>query len=284
MNRNLARYFPCWLIGLLCCVGFHVDTQAQQIGISTPFTSVGDSYYENLGVNFGFSFPGGRGPGSRVVGYAGNGVFTPNIGFQQGSAGATIPPFGGFDPNAGANFGFARINPGGGGFNLGFSLGKGNTRTLTSTAPSVVVPNGFGGSIFSGSFSPFVTSVTPVVGNRFDLPLDNAVTRALQSGQLDTTYSGEREESRYVRSGTVHVSESSAKYGDASVDSIKAQRLAQQRAQLNEVQSLIDRGLAHEENSEFRLARVMYRRATKLSKDKEQLKWLRDRVRYLKGR
>ena len=62
---------------------------AQQVGVSTPFTSVSDSYYENHGVGFGFSLPGGRGPGSKVVGYNGFGR-TPNLRFTQNGAASAI--------------------------------------------------------------------------------------------------------------------------------------------------------------------------------------------------
>jgi hypothetical protein len=56
---------------------------AQQTTIGVPNTTVGHSFYEQFGVNWGLR---------------GNGWF-----FNFG--GPVAPPFGGFDPNAGANFG-----------------------------------------------------------------------------------------------------------------------------------------------------------------------------------
>jgi hypothetical protein len=74
---------------LLCGVfGLDGAVRAQNINTQTPFTSVNDSYYENFGVNFGFSIPGGRGNGSRVVGYGPQGQLLPNLVFQNGSGGA----------------------------------------------------------------------------------------------------------------------------------------------------------------------------------------------------
>ena len=74
----------------------------QQVNLDAPFNSVGHSYYEQVGVRWGLSGPGwffnfgGPGPGAGVA-----------------------PPFGGFDPNAQANFGFGF---GGNGFHNGFIL------------------------------------------------------------------------------------------------------------------------------------------------------------------
>ena len=170
LSNQFAERTASWLpwrsliFGLVLGVAVVGGLQAQNIGVTSPFNTLGDSYYERNAVNFGFSFPNGTGPGSRVVGLFPNGQINPNgIVFNQGGFGAAVPPFGGFDPAAGARFGFGRVGGNGPNFSLGFELGKGSTRTATTQAPSVVIPNGGIGSFSTGQFSPFVTSVSPVV-------------------------------------------------------------------------------------------------------------------------
>ena len=280
----------CMAAGML--LGFGLVADGQQVGVSTPFQSFGDSFYESAGVNFGFTLPGGRGPGSRVVGYAGNGVLTPNLRFQQGGAASAVPPFGGYDPNANANFGFGRYNSNGGGFSLGLSLGKGSTRTLTSTTPSMVVQNGFGGSMFSGQVSPFVTGYYPVVGGGRPLMMgggrppvmDNAVTRAVRSGQLDLTSPGVAESAPSSVAGVGPTRESSAPYGDESVAAIKARRQARLTANESHIEALIRKGLDSEEEGDYLAARKVYREAIKICDDRKRLKWLRERVAWTKDR
>ena len=257
---------------------------AQQIGVTTPFTSVSDSYFENHGVGFGFSLPGGRGPGSRVVGF-GPGGLSPNISFSQGGAASAIPAFGGYDPNAAARIGFGRIGRGGGGFNLGLTLGKGSSRTMTTTAPSLIVQNGFGGSINNTFNRPFVTGVFPVVGNDYQ-PVDNAVTRAIQSGQLDLSNlgsAGSREVYESSESGLV-MKESSAQYGDESVAAIKARNRARKAAEKDLFDDLVSKGLELEEQGEYVKARVHYMNSVPKVKDKSLKKWFRDRNKRIKGR
>jgi hypothetical protein len=55
----------------------------------------------------------------------------------------------------------------GGPLGLGFNMlaGQGSNRSHTVTAPTIVIPNGGSGYLFSGSMVPFVTGVIPVVGN-----------------------------------------------------------------------------------------------------------------------
>ena len=74
------------------------------------------------------------------------------------------PPFGNFDPNSGLRSGVAF---GGNGVNgtLGFTFGQGSSRTITSTTPSVTLMDGVPGGITSQTIRPFVTGITPVVGD-----------------------------------------------------------------------------------------------------------------------
>src|SRR4030095_13289336 len=84
---------------------------AQQANVSTPFNTTRSSLYEQIGFSWGLR---------------GNGWFANFPGPPP------APPFGGFDPNANANFGFAGPN----GF-LNFTAGQGANTTFTSQAPSV---------------------------------------------------------------------------------------------------------------------------------------------------
>ena len=121
---------------------------AQQVQLTSPLQTINDSFYENFGfggINMGRSGPGG-------------GWY-----LNTGPASSTPPPFGGYDPAADARFGMQFGGPFGFGFNM--LAGQGSTRSNTVTAPTIVIPNGGTGSIFSGSIRPFVTGVIPVVGN-----------------------------------------------------------------------------------------------------------------------
>jgi hypothetical protein len=124
------------------------SAHAQQVQLTSPFQTINDSFYENFGfggINMGRSGPGG-------------GWF-----FNTGPATSTPPPFGRYDPAADARFGMQFGGPFGFGFNL--LAGQGSTRSNTVTAPTIVIPNGGSGYLFSGSIRPFVTGVIPVVGN-----------------------------------------------------------------------------------------------------------------------
>ena len=262
-----------------CLILAVVEGYGQQINVASPFQSANHSFYENHGVNFGFSLSGGSGNGSRVFGLLPGGQATPNIGFNQGSAGVAIPAFGGFDPNSSARFGFGRRSANGSGYSLGFNLAKGSTRTQTSITPSLTLPNGGIGNFSTGQISPFVTSVVPVVG------IDNGVTRAVASGGLrpfdatriendQTAHSGS--ESGSNESGAA--SQSSANYGDASVESIKAAKADAELSDERELQNQLQQARIANDAKDYRQARISLRKAIKLtddSADKAKLrKWL----------
>ena len=133
--------FPAFLT-VLAGVGAVPAVGQQQVTVSSPHTAVSDSFYEHTGTSWG-----ARGK---------------NWFFQFGPPGnpnGAAPQFGGFNPSAGANFGFG-FN--GGGF-LG-TLSQGSRRSFTSVTPSVTIPNGGTGMIMDTSISPFVMGYVPVVG------------------------------------------------------------------------------------------------------------------------
>lgn len=261
MRMTMVRATGCAMAMAVLFAMLPRTGMSQQIGIQTPFTSASDSFFERFGVSFGFQFPGGQGSGSRIVGYNGFSAGGP-IRFSQGGFGSAIPQFGGYDPNASARTGFGYVTPGGGGFSLGFEFGQGSTRSLTNTTPGIVVQNGYGGTISSGAFRPFVTGVIPVTGQggRIGQP-DNAVTRAIQSGQLSSLpaqpepeYRASDEPMTYSRQN------SSAVQGDISVAEIKRQRALKRAALERELDELAEQVRQAEEAEDYRLARRLLRK------------------------
>lgn len=220
---------------------------AQQAVVSTPFHTVGESFYENINVGFGF-VP--RGNLSAV---------------RSGSFGAP-PPFGNFDPGSSAAVGF-RNGP----FNFNLQAGHGSNRTFSSVTPSVVVPNGGTGAIFSGSQRPFVTGVVPVVGNQgraylFDL-VDRIKAEGKQLGRSSAAPASARSEEHVaegeVRSTRPVRSGSSAERGDLSLAEIRAQQAAQDRTANAEVAVWIARARGAEQAGRRGAARIYYQNAAK---------------------
>lgn len=256
---------------------------AQLIQTGSTWTAYGHSFYEHLGVGFGWNLAGGAGSGSRVVGLLPNGMLTPGgqLQFTQGGAGSAIPPFGGYDPNASARFGFGSQGPRGG-FRLGLELGQGSTRSISSVAPSLTVQNGGSGAIMSGSWTPFVTGWIPIVGDApGPAPLDNAVTRALQSGQLQLENLGS--EGSSPAAGLADGAGSSAGLGgrstaataSESVAAIRARKTAQQAALSAEIAQKLEEFEQHRATGRIDLARLALNRAVVLEPDPERKQRLR---------
>ncbi|MFK7767156.1 MAG: hypothetical protein AB8B55_08030 [Mariniblastus sp.] len=260
------------------------SVQSQNINVTTPFTSTNSGWYENTGVSFGFSIPGGRGNGSRVVGY-GPGGLQPNISFSNGF-GNTAPVFGGYSPNSGARFGFRRQGPNGG-FSLGIHAAKGSRRSNVTTAPSLTVQNGYGGTLINGQTRPFVVGNIPVVGGQFvgggqagiatPYQPDNAVTRAMQSGQLSGSLRSYEEETPTARAVSYNSPTSSATQGDVSVKSIKAQRERLIAAKKQKLADTIAAAKELESQRKFIEARMKFREAlsqTDNDSERESIKQL----------
>jgi len=127
------------VLGLLLETG-----HAQQVTTSTPFNSVSDGFFERIGTSWGFNF---KGVNARFGG-------SPNM---------AAPQFGGFDPSAGLNGGFAFGGRNGNGF-FNFGAAQGSRRSFTSQVPSVTTINGQPGFFSDTSQSPFVVGQIPVVG------------------------------------------------------------------------------------------------------------------------
>ena len=150
-----------------------------QIVIEVRFIVLQDNFFERVGIDFDFRINDNSGltgiipdevPRSTVIGRDPdivNGVLNPtsdfDIGFRQDSFSSAVPQFGGFDLNTAANFGFAILSD----IEVFFLIqaSKGDLRSNIMQAPTVTMFNGQSATVTDGSQRPFVTSVTPVVGD-----------------------------------------------------------------------------------------------------------------------
>lgn len=134
------------LFGLVSVLAFQPrSASGQMVTTGFPLVGVRDGFSEGIRSNWSLTGPG---------------IYS----WFNNNSGSGIPQFGGFQPNAGLNGGFA-FNRGAFGANFGFNFSQGYSRSMTSTTPVV---NGFNGSplLFQNSLQrPFVTSLIPVVGN-----------------------------------------------------------------------------------------------------------------------
>lgn len=250
---------------------------AQFINVETPLNRTSDSYFERIGIDFGFSLRGGQGPGTRIVGLLPNGQVNPtgDIVFRQGSLGA-VPQFGGFDPNTAARSGIG-IFGSGGSVSLGFIAGKGNTRSNVTTAPSITIPNGGSGTIFSGELRPFVTGIVPVLGQgqRMSFPnvIDDRDWRSRDSGPISD---GQMPAVNYSNI------DSTAEIGALSLQEITARKNARVAAQDAKAQkgvvSLVDAANKLIIDHKYGAARAKLSRAVRLIDENSNLLPLRESI------
>ena len=265
----LSRFGGCVAIGLLTlALQFSASTVvAQQTTIGVPQQIVSDSFYERFGIHWGFR--------QRWAG--GGGIF-----FDNGGFGGVAPAFGGFDPNAGARFGFGATGNQGGLF-FGFAADQGSNRSMTTTAPMITLPNGGFGSIQSGSIQPFVTGIVPVVGEGGGGVRTHPLAERLQRRQSGER-PGVRSESTSAAPPPESVADdrptsndatgppaatSTAQRGDLSVKEIRRQQSEQQRIEAAETQAkladLIAQGEAAEAKGRPGAARSYYLQAHRLA-------------------
>ncbi len=174
-----------------------------QVTIEVRFITLNDTFFERIGVDFDFDIdddidrpfqvfgrpqdvpttytPAGQlgiasgnpprnvqdrdhGP-SVMVGMAAPGLFSADLDIpvQQGSFQLAIPQFGGFQPGAGAQVGFAILSDLEAFFFIEAS--QGDRRSNVLQAPKVTLMNGQSATVSDFTFSPFVISVIPVVGD-----------------------------------------------------------------------------------------------------------------------
>ena len=118
-----------------------------QIQITTPGHGVSSGFSENIGVQWGAQ------------------QFGPQGGWYFHSGGPAAPPLGGgIDPGGQASLQFGG-RAGNATWGLGITAGQGSSQSLSSQAPSIVLPNG-GLGFFSNTIqTPFVTGLVPVLGS-----------------------------------------------------------------------------------------------------------------------
>ncbi len=145
--------------------------QDLQVTIEVRFITLNDNFFERIGVDFDFDIdtkidqlPPEGGP-SVTIGLdpQGNPTADLDISFTQGSFGDAVPAFGGYNAASAANIGFAILSD----LQTFFVIeaAAGDTRTNVLQAPKVTLFNGQQASVNDSLQRPFVTSVTPVVGD-----------------------------------------------------------------------------------------------------------------------
>lgn len=146
--------------------------QDLQVTIEVRFITLNDNFFERIGVDFDFDIddnvvdlPDDDGGPSVTIGLdpQGNPTADLDLSFTQDTFAATQPAFGGFTSGSGANFGFAILSDIEAFFVI--EAAQGDTRTNVLQAPKVTLFNGQTANVNDQSQRPFVTSVTPVVGD-----------------------------------------------------------------------------------------------------------------------
>ena len=146
--------------------------QNLQITIEVRFITLSDTFFEQIGVDFNVQFddnitslPSEDGGPSVTVGFDGiSGLPTADldIQFNNGSFGV-VPAFGAPDAGALSSIGFAILSDIEAFFFL--QAAQGDARTNVMQAPKVTLFDGQIATISDQSQVPFVTSITPVVGD-----------------------------------------------------------------------------------------------------------------------
>jgi hypothetical protein len=239
-------------LALILAMTFCHSAAAQMINNGTGVINSGDGFSESIGTNWG-----ARGK---------NWFF----GFGGGVPGG-FPPFGPAPGGLSGGFGF-----GGGGFSggFGFNAGQGYSSSLGSTSGSITSLNGTPGFIFNGTLTPFVTEITPVVGNRAPVLISPLALKLQQAGGVqglrpplrvperkqDESRANDEQPSRAGGSGLASAG-SSADRGDLSVAAIRRQQAAEDAALEAELDEFITEAERLAEAGDKRGAALQYSKA-----------------------
>jgi hypothetical protein len=181
------RLFGTCLLAVLVLVASRLS--GQDVTAGTPFSNLGETYFDQAGMEFGFDIRGSGLPAdghSAIVGLRPDGSFTPDgsLQFRQGSA-ATLPASGS-DQDA-ATFGFqSRARGGSASLRLNFGQAASQTRGLQS--PNITSVPGARAYFSDTQQRPFVLGSQPVVGgfaesSRADLSVPGLATPSQGPGQ-----------------------------------------------------------------------------------------------------
>ena len=146
-----------------------------QIVIEVRFITLVDNFFERVGIDFDFALNDNFTGDPNADTFAQSGVigrtpvtdFAPSanldLGFLQDGFTSAAPAIGGFDVGTAANFGFAILSD----IEVFFLIqaSKGSIRSNVTNSPTVTMFNGQSATVTNGFQRPFVTSVTPVVGD-----------------------------------------------------------------------------------------------------------------------
>ncbi|RMF91557.1 MAG: hypothetical protein D6741_15980, partial [Planctomycetota bacterium] len=200
-----------------------------QVTVEVRFITLNDNFFERIGVDFDFDIDdkidGRRGvqwgqivdPGDPAdpdsppvrnihdldqgknitVGMSAPNTFSADldIPFRQGSFALAVPQFGGYDPTAGAQIGFAILSEIEAFFFI--EAAQADRRSNVLQAPKVTLYNGQLATIADQSQSPFVTSVRPIVGDF--AAAQEPVIVVLSEGTFLTVQAVVSEDRRFVR-------------------------------------------------------------------------------------
>jgi general secretion pathway protein D len=206
--------------------------QDLQVTIEVRFITLNDNFFERIGIDFDFdidddidkefqvfgnpdpaftpTYTSGTGVNplrdlqdrdhlndTLSVGMSAPGVFSTDldIPFRQGNFDLAVPQFGGFDPTAGAQLGFAILSDLEAFFFI--SAAQGDRRSNVLQAPKVTLFNGQSAFVADTSQSPFVISVIPVVGD-FAAALQPVIV-VLSEGTFLTVQATVSPDRRFVR-------------------------------------------------------------------------------------
>jgi general secretion pathway protein D len=145
--------------------------QNLQVTIEVRFITLSDSFFEQIGVDFDVQFDDNvndvpdedDGP-SVTIGFDGvNGLPTSDFDVQLSNNFGVQPGFGSFDAGSGSRIGFAILSDIEAFFFL--QAAQGDTRNNVLQAPKVTLFDGQLATISDVTQRPFVTSITPVVGD-----------------------------------------------------------------------------------------------------------------------
>ena len=262
---------------LLLAMGLAAPVQAQQTMVTLPSHRINDGFFERIGV--GWHWESTR-PGRKMF-------------FNYPGLNSAVPFFGGWDPGTDARFGFAG-RKGNTRFGFNMALQQGNSRTMMSSAPSVMIPNGGSGWISSTTLRPFVTGWSPVVGQQTYSPWRAPIARPAwlnertisQVRRSASRASTTREEAPLRLSSAPPPTNSTittATQGASSLSEIRRQQLLVDEARLQQVEELMERARGAEAAGKLGVARIYYQQAANRSSG-ELKRLLLERERELKRR
>ena len=145
--------------------------QNLQITIEVRFITLSDNFFEQIGIDFDLQFddnssgiPNEDNNSSVTVGFGADGLPTADLDVRMSNnAFGILPTFGGFDVQSASTLGFAILSDIEAFFFL--QAAQGDARTNVMQAPKVTLFDGQLASITDQVQRPFVTSITPVVGD-----------------------------------------------------------------------------------------------------------------------